>query len=104
MLKAVEETSNQTIDKITQIKNSLERTIDFVSINSPKIYRKELVELLYEQPYSKIEFVVEKLEVERKAASRYLRKLEEIGVLKSQKIGRENIYVNIDLMEILKKH
>lgn len=104
MLKAVEETSNQTIDKITQIKNSLEKTIDFVSINLPKIYRKELVELLYEQPYSKIEFVVEKLEVERKAASRYLRKLEEIGVLKSQKIGRENIYVNVDLMEILKKH
>lgn len=104
MLKAVEETSNQTIGKITEIKESLEKTIALVSLNAPKIYKKELVELLYEQPYSKIEFVVEKLDVERKAASRYLSKLEEISILKSQKVGREKIYVNIDLMKILKKH
>ena len=103
MLKAIEVTSIQTIDKITHIKNSLEQTIELVAAKSPKIYKKELIELLYEQPYSKIEFVVDKLGVERKAASRYLRNLEEIGVLKSQKIGRENIYINLDLMEILKK-
>lgn len=67
------------------------------------IYTKELVELLFEQPYSKIEFVVTKLQVERKAASRYLRELENMGVLKSQKVGREAIYVNKVLIEILKK-
>ena len=104
MLKAIEVTASQTIEKIIQIKTSLEETIAYVSKEASKIYRKELVELLYEQPYSKIEYVVGKLEVERKAASRYLRKLEEIGVLKSQKIGRESIYVNVELMKILKRH
>jgi len=102
MLKAVEETANNTIEKINRIKEQLEKTVEIVRESAPKIYRKELVELLFEQPYSKIEFVVEKLNVERKAASRYLKKLEEIGILKSEKIGRENLYLNKELIEILK--
>jgi len=102
MLKAVEETANYTIEKINQIKALLEITIENVKKEAPKIYRKELIELLFEQPYSKIEFVVEKLKVERKAASRYLKTLEDIGVLKSEKIGRENLYLNKKLIGILK--
>lgn len=102
MLKAIEETANNTIRKVNKIKEQLEKTIETVRKKAPKIYRKELVELIFEQPYSKIEFVVEKLKVERKAASRYLKKLEEIGVLKSQKIGREKLYLNEELIEILK--
>ena len=102
MLKAVEETANYTIKKINQIKNQLEITIEKVKEEAPKIYRKELIELLFEQPYSKIDFVVEKLKVERKAASRYLKNLEDIGILKSEKIGRENLYLNKELIEILK--
>ncbi len=102
MLKAVESTSKDTITKITNIKNQLDSTIVKVQEKAPKLYRKELVELLFEQPYSKIEFVVNKLGVERKAASRYLKELENIGVIESQKVGRENLYINKDLIEILK--
>lgn len=104
ILQAIETTSNRTISKISSITNLLTETIKTVQIREPKIYRKELVELLFEQPYSKIEYVVDKLGVERKAASRYLKKMEEIGILKSQKIGREYIYINEKLIEILKKH
>ncbi len=103
MLKAVEVTSLQTIEKISAIKNLLGKTIEKVQVESPKIYRKELVELLFEQPYSKIEFVVNQLKVERKAASRYLQELERIGVLESQKVGRETLYINKELFELLKK-
>ncbi|MFB0908047.1 MAG: Fic family protein, partial [Spirosomataceae bacterium] len=103
MLKAVEHTSKDTIRKITKIKYQLDSTIIKVQNEAPKIYRKELVELLFEQPYSKIEFVIEKLGVERKAASRYLKELENIGVLESQKIGRETLYINKTLIEILKQ-
>ena len=104
ILKAIEITSNRTIDRINSIKNLLSETIIIAQQKEPKIYRKELIELLFEQPYSKIEFVVKKLNVERKAASRYLKKMEEIGILTSEKIGRESIYVNRKLIEILKKH
>lgn len=103
MLKAVENTSRNTLEKISNIKNQLDKTIVKVQVVSPKIYKKELVELLFEQPYSKIEFVVNKLNVERKAASRYLRELERIGIVESQKVGRETLYINKDLIEILKQ-
>ena len=102
MLKAVEVTSIQTIEKINTIRTLLDQTIERVKIDASKIYKKELVELLFEQPYSKIEFVVNQLGVERKAASRYLKELEKIGILESQKVGRETLYINKKLMEILK--
>jgi Fic family protein len=104
ILKAIEETSVLTIVKINSIKKLLDETIIVAKEKAPKIYRKELIELLFEQPYSKIEFVVNRLGVERKAGSRYLKKLEEIGILKSQKIGRETIYINSKLIEILKNN
>ncbi len=103
MLKAVESTSKDTITRITNIKDQLDSTIIKVQEKAPKLYRKELVELLFEQPYSKIEFVVNKLGVERKAASRYLKELEAIGIVESQKVGRETLYINRELIEILKQ-
>ena len=103
MLKAVEVTSLQAIEKINKIRQLLEKTIEKVQLGSPKIYKKELVELLFDQPYSKIEFVVNHLQVERKAASRYLKELEKTGILKSEKIGRETLYINKELIEILKQ-
>ena len=103
ILKAVEETSNNTVQKINSIKKLLGDTIEMVKEKAPKVYRKDLIELLFEQPYSKIDYVIEKIGVERKAASRYLKELESIGVLKSIKMGRQVIYVNEDLIEILRR-
>lgn len=102
MLKAVEETARDTIQKISNIRDLLEETIQITQENAPKIYRKELIELLFEQPYSKIEYVIARLGLERKAAARHLKKMEEIGVLTSIKVGRETIYINRKLLEILK--
>ena len=103
MLKAIDVTSIRTISKMNSINKLLSETIIMVQNNEPKIYRKELVELLFEQPYSKIEYVIQKLNVERKTASRYLKSLEKIGIVSLQKVGRENIYVNKKLIEILKR-
>lgn len=103
MLKAIESTSMDTISRIANIKNQLDKTIIRVQAELPRIYRKELVELLFEQPYSKIEYVVDKLNVERKAAARYLKELANIGIVESQKVGRETLYINKALIEILKQ-
>jgi len=104
ILKAIETTSLKTIEKINSINNLLEKSVEKAKKDAPKIYRYELIALLFEQPYSKIDFVVKRFNVERKAASRYLKKLEEIGLLKSEKIGREMIYINEELIEVLKKY
>jgi Fic family protein len=103
MLKAVETTSRDTIIRITNINNLLDSMIEKVQQKAPKVYRKELVELLFEQPYSKIEFVVNKLGVERKAASRYLKELTEIDIVVPQKVGRETLYINKDLIGLLRQ-
>jgi len=103
MLKAIENTSNSTIRRISDIRNQLDLTVEIVKAELPKIYSKELVELIFELPYSKIEFVVNRLKIERKAASRYLRALESIGVVESQKVGRETVYINKKLVDILQQ-
>jgi len=54
-------------------------------------------------PYSKVEFISKSIGVERKAASRYLHQLADIGVLAFYKAGKENIFINAALMDILKQ-
>ena len=104
MLDVVEQTSKNTISLIKSIKNLLEETIEQVKKKSPKIYSKELVEALFNQPYCRISILEKKLGITRFTASKYLKDLEGLGLLKGEKIGREILYVNKPLFEILKKH
>ena len=103
ILKGIEETSYETIIKIKHIKELLEQTIEKVRKQAPKIYSKELVETLFVNPYCKVEFVTKSIGVERKAASRYLHQLADIGVLAVYKVGKENIFINAALIDILKQ-
>ena len=102
ILEGVKQTAIETIDKIKKIRELLENTIDEVKEKASKIYTKELVETLFVNPYCKVEFIVNSIGIERKAASRYLHQLAEIGILELEKVGRENIFINKKLMEILK--
>jgi Fic family protein len=103
MLDAIQATSVDTIARVREICDEVDRTIDEIRTALPRIYTRELVETLFVHPYSKIEFLVNALGVERKAASRYLQSMEELGLLASRKVGREQIYVNVRLMTILSR-
>ncbi|HBI37156.1 MAG: addiction module protein [Spirochaetes bacterium GWF1_31_7] len=103
ILKAIEDTANETIGKIKKIKALLDKTIEEIKEKLPKIYSKELVETLFVHPYCKSDFLTSELGIERKTASKYLHVLVDIGILELYKVGKENIFVNIELMEILKK-
>ena len=100
MLEAVEATAIDTVKKVNAIQHSLEETIEEVREKLPRIYTKELVELLYHQPYSKVAFLVDANLAERKAAARYLNALEQIGLLKAKKVGKEEIFLNQRLFEL----
>ena len=102
ILRGIEVVAKETISKVLTIKELLDKTIEKVKVELPKIYSKELIEELFVHPYSKIEFLTKVLGVERKAASRYLSQLQDIGVLREYKIGREKIYINVELLEALK--
>ncbi|MET3113253.1 Fic family protein [Pedobacter sp. CG_S7] len=103
ILKAVEETSKQTTDQIKSINKLFLKLQSKIKEDASKLYNKELLELLFEQPYCKIEFVIDRLKVSRITASKYLNGLEKIGILQSKKIWKETIYINIELFELLKK-
>lgn len=104
MLKAVEITSINTLKIIEDIISLLNKTIDICKEKLPKsIYSKELIELLFMQPYTKISYIVEAGIAERRTASKYLKALEEIGILESFKLKKEILYVNKNLFELLKK-
>jgi Fic family protein len=102
ILDGVQETARQTLEKIKSIKNLLELISEKTRENCPKIYSKELVEIIFENPYSKIDFLVKKMDINRKTASKYLKELEENGFLSHLQIGNEIIYINNDLMKLLK--
>jgi Fic family protein len=102
ILDGIEKTSKQALKKIISIKELLESTLEKVKEKCPKIYSKELVEITFENPYSKIDFLVNKLNINRKTASKYLRELEEYGFLSNLQIGKEILYINDSLMKILK--
>ena len=55
----------------------------------PKSFNKELLELLFEQPYSKIDFVVQRLKISRITASKHLKELKQIGILESKQFGKK---------------
>jgi Fic family protein len=104
MLDAVEQTALYTRDKILAIRALLIKTLEFTKDNLPsRVYSKDLIELLFSRPYTKAQFLVDAGIVKRQAAAEYLKILEEIGVLSSQKVGKENLYLNTKLYEILSK-
>ena len=102
ILEGVYQVAVETIEKIQLIKKELDRVVELVKVKMPKSYSKDLVETLFENPYCKVDFIIRSVGVERKAASRYLNQLVELNVLSKHKVGKENIFINDGLMEILK--
>jgi Fic family protein len=76
---------------------------DKISTELPKIYSKVLVEVLFMHPYTKIEFLVDRLNITRKTASKYLNELKTLGILKTIQIKNSKFFINVDLFEILRK-
>jgi Fic family protein len=100
MLDAVESTSKDTIKLITAIKNQMMVVKNTLRSNY-KFYSQELLNHLFKQPYTKIEFLVEDLHISRVTASSYLNQLAKDNVLSKHKLGRNNYYVNEALLSII---
>lgn len=101
MLAAVEETARWTAQRIQAIRQLMDETAERCRIAMVRGYSKELVELIFRQPYCKLAFLVEAGLASRNTASAHLRELERIGVLASERVGREIIYRNTALLTLL---
>lgn len=101
-LEAVTETSQWTIARILAIQELINESCKHLQEKVPQFYTKELVELLFNQPYVRIEHLVEHHIAERQTASRYLQKLCEIDFLDEIKVGREKLFINKRFLNLLK--
>jgi Fic family protein len=100
-LKSVEVTAKQTIDLITNINTLMLQYKTDIQEKLPKIYSQDLINILFKNPYTKIEFLVQELGINRKTALVYLDKIESIGLLKKTKIKNTYYYMNENLIECL---
>lgn len=101
LLDGVEKTAIESVVLITQIKELMQQYKLLIRKNHPKMYSQDLLNNLFKFPYTKIEYFQKDLQVSRSTAIRYLKALELEGVLKKQKIGRDNFYLNEKLFRLL---
>lgn len=101
VLEGIRQTSIQTTKLIKEIKRLMQIHKNRIRSELPKIYSQDLINIIFSHPYTKINHVKDGLRVERRTASKYLSELEKINLLAKIKIGKENYYINKDLMTCL---
>ncbi len=103
ILEGIKVTSHNTLKIMKEINILIESMIEEVKTKLPKIYSKELIDVIFYEFYTKISFVEEGVGVTRKTASSYLVELENAGFLTSEKIGREKVYLNERLFDLIRE-
>ena len=101
MLNAVLETARWTTQKIKAIRELMDVTAEYVKATRPKVYNRDLLDLIFIQPYCRISNVVDTKIAHRQTAANYLKQLCEIGVLKEAKVGREKLFIHPHFLELL---
>lgn len=100
MLTAITETSKDTLEKVRNIKKAMSDYKILLRENY-KFYSQDLLNHLFKQPYTKIEFLQNELHISRITAANYLNLLATDGHLVKHKIGRTNYYVNQAVLKAL---
>ena len=101
ILRGIEQTSKKTLKTVEQIK---ELMMDFkhrLRSTLPKLYSQDLLNNLFFHPYTKIDYIIQALEVSRPTASKYLQQLVKHGFLREEKMGVSKFFVNYQLMDLL---
>jgi hypothetical protein len=101
VLGLVERTSVWTSGKVRAIRELQQRTATLVRDRAPRIYSRELVDLVFQQPYCRISNVVEAGLAKRQTASTYLATLGALGILVPLQAGRERLFIHRALLELL---
>lgn len=101
ILAAVADTARWTTAKIQAIQRLHADAMTFVQARAPKIYSRELVDLLFIQPYCRIQNLVAADIAQRQTAAVYLKQLTALGVLSEVKQGREKLFIHPNFVRLL---
>ena len=100
MMETVIQTSEFTIYKINRIRALISKTEDIIRERKPAVAKIEIPKL-FEQPYIRPKNLVSKKIKSVNTAKKYLTELEGLGLLTKSKIGKEFVWFNTELMDIL---
>lgn len=103
MLDMIEETSNKGLERLNKITTTMAKTAAEIKAKLPKIYSKDLIEILFRLPYTKRQHLIDENIGNPKTVGNYLIALEEHGFLKSVKVGKEKLYLNEQLLKVLEE-
>ena len=101
MLDMVETTAIKGLERLESIIQLMETTGQEIKEKLPKVYSKDLVEVIFKLPYTKRQNLIDMDLGTPKTVGNYLIALEEKGFLKSVRVGKEKLYLNPSLMNIL---
>lgn len=101
VLTGIEEMARDTRTRIEAIRDLMDETSKVAQDKTGKAYSKDLVELIFEQPYCKIRFLEDRGIAMRQTASNYLKAFADAGLLHAVKAGREIFYINHRLLRVL---
>ena len=104
MLEGISQTAQDTIALICGIKTIMMQYKKHIRDSLPKVYSQDLLNNLFKYPYTKIDYVMEDLNVSRITATKYLDLLVDNQLLHKQKLGRGNYYINQPLTSLLMSH
>ena len=102
MIEGVGEMSQFTLRFIDAFMKTMNEATTLVKERCPKLYSQELLDHLFYDFYTKNEFLCEKLGVTRNTASKYLHELAAAGILLEEKIGKNKVYKNAFLYQLIK--
>lgn len=100
MFEAVIQTSEYTVYKINRIRSLISKTEDIIKSRKPAVSKIEIPKL-FEQPYIRPKNLLSEKIRSVNTAKKYLTDLEDIGLLTRSKIGKEFVWFNTELMDIL---
>ena len=101
VLRGVDETARWTLAKIGVVRRLAVATADHVRHTLPKLYSRELVDAVFARPYCRIGNLVDQGIARRETASHYLNALSDVGVLSKVAVGRERLFLNPRLVDLL---
>lgn len=100
MLRGVEQTAEETITLVKNIGNLMTKYKNIIRPAFGRKYSHELLNGLFYHPYTKIGHLESNMQVSRQTAAKYLDKLASLGLLQKEHMGKENYYINTQLMEL----
>lgn len=101
VLRGIEETARWTTDKIAAMRRLASMESDYLRRRYPKLHGRDLIDVIFEQPYCRIRNLVDRGMGTRQLASRLLHGLVEAGVLREVPSGREKLFLHPRLLTLL---